>query len=105
MNRLGLWRGLTCLMCFLLALSVLAGVLLERNADAVDAFLGTESSRAVQGEDGEIHMEPVLNAWRTAYYSAIGLSGVLAVGCGLLYVLALRRVLDSKGKSGGGDKS
>ena len=44
-KRTGLWRGLTSLMCFLLALSIIAGNVLEANAQTIDTYLGTQSER------------------------------------------------------------
>ena len=45
MKRTGLWRGLTSLMCFLLALSMIAGQALEANAATIDTYMGTQSER------------------------------------------------------------
>ena len=44
-KRTGLWRGLTSLMCFLLALSIIAGNVLEANAQTIDTYMGTQSER------------------------------------------------------------
>ncbi|MBO7365037.1 MAG: glycoside hydrolase family 3 C-terminal domain-containing protein [Lachnospiraceae bacterium] len=41
----GLWRGLSALMCFLLALSIIAGQALEANSATIDTYLGTQSER------------------------------------------------------------
>ena len=45
MKRTGLWRGLTSLMCFFLALSIIAGNVLEANAATIDTYMGTQSER------------------------------------------------------------
>ena len=45
MKRTGLWRGLSSLMCFLLALSMIAGQALEANAATIDTYMGTQSER------------------------------------------------------------
>ena len=39
-----LWRGLTSVFCFLLALSIVLGNVLEANAGAIDTYLGTQST-------------------------------------------------------------
>ncbi len=39
-----LWRGLTSVFCFLLALSIVLGNILEANAGAIDTALGTQST-------------------------------------------------------------
>ena len=44
-KRTGLWRGLTSLMCFLLALSIIVGNVLEANAQTIDTYMGTQSER------------------------------------------------------------
>ena len=65
MKRTGLWRGLTSLMCFVLALSVIAGNVLESNAATIDTYMGTQSER--MESDGALYdkftpSEEVLNA-------------------------------------------
>ena len=45
MKRTGLWRGLTSLMCFFLAISIMAGNILEANAATIDTYMGTQSER------------------------------------------------------------
>ena len=45
MKRTGLWRGLTSLMCFFLALSIIVGNVLEANAQTIDTYMGTQSER------------------------------------------------------------
>lgn len=45
MKRTGLWRGLASLMCFILALSIIAGNVLESNAATIDTYMGTQSER------------------------------------------------------------
>ena len=53
MKRTGLWRGLSSLMCFILALSIIAGNALEANAQPIDNFLGTQSEKIVS--DGALY--------------------------------------------------
>lgn len=53
MKRTGLWRGLSSLMCFILALSIIAGNALEANAQPIDNFLGTQSEKVVS--DGALY--------------------------------------------------
>ena len=65
MKRTGLWRGLTSLMCFLLALSMIAGRALEANAATIDTYLGTQSEKVES--DGALYdkfkpSDDVLNA-------------------------------------------
>ena len=65
MKRTGLWRGLTSLMCFVLALSVIAGNVLESNAATIDTYMGTQSER--MESDGALYdkftpSEEVINA-------------------------------------------
>ena len=65
MKRTGLWRGLTSLMCFLLALSMIAGQALEANAQTIDTYMGTQSERTIS--DGALYdkftpSDEVLNA-------------------------------------------
>ena len=47
MKRTGLWRGLAALMCFIFALSTIAGNLLESNAQTIDTYMGTQSEKIV----------------------------------------------------------
>jgi beta-glucosidase len=53
MKRTGLWRGLASLMCFILALSIIAGNVLESNAATIDTYMGTQSERMVS--DGALY--------------------------------------------------
>ena len=53
MRKTGLWRGLTSLTCFLLALSMIAGMALEANSQTIDTYMGTQSERIVS--DGALY--------------------------------------------------
>lgn len=46
-KRKALWRGLSSLMCFILAFSILLGNILEANAGTIDTYLGTLSEVTV----------------------------------------------------------
>ena len=78
MKRTGLWRGLTSLMCFLLALSMIAGRALEANAATIDTYLGTQSERVES--DGALYdkfkpSDEVLNSDGTGTYTTYGTTG------------------------------
>ncbi len=47
MKKTGLWRGLTSLLCFILAISIILGNVLEANAGTIDTYLGTLSEEFV----------------------------------------------------------
>ena len=71
-KRTGLWRGLTSLMCFFLALSIMAGNILEANAATIDTYMGTQSER--MESDGALYdkFKPSAEAWRLPpYFSAM----------------------------------
>ena len=53
-NKKALWNGLTRVFAFLLALSIIAGSLLEANRTAVDTFFGSVSE-ALVSEEGETY--------------------------------------------------
>ena len=46
-KKKALWRGLTSLMCFVLALSIIVGNALEANAGTIDTYMGTISEMLV----------------------------------------------------------
>ncbi|MGX8699297.1 MAG: glycoside hydrolase family 3 C-terminal domain-containing protein, partial [bacterium] len=53
MKRTGLWRGLSSLMCFILALSIIVGSVLEANAQTIDTYFGTQSEKVIS--DGALY--------------------------------------------------
>lgn len=55
MKKTGLWRGLTSLMCFVLALSIIAGNALEANSATIDTYMGTQSERTVTDDVSAIY--------------------------------------------------
>ena len=50
-KRTNLWRGLTIVFSLLLAVSLMAGSILETYRTSVDAFFGTRSQKIVTTED------------------------------------------------------
>ena len=44
LNKKALWKGLSSVFCFILALSIVLGGVLEANAGAIDTYLGTNST-------------------------------------------------------------
>ena len=45
LNKKALWKGLSSVFCFVLALSIVLGGVLEANASAIDTYLGTSSTK------------------------------------------------------------
>ena len=54
-KKTALWRGLTSVLCIILALSMILGSVLEANAAAIDGFLGTLSSKTVSENPDELY--------------------------------------------------
>ena len=44
LNKKAMWKGLSAVFCFVLALSMVLGGVLEANASAIDTYLGTQST-------------------------------------------------------------
>ena len=44
LNKKAMWKGLSAVFCFILALSMVLGGVLEANASAIDTYLGTQST-------------------------------------------------------------
>ena len=44
LNKKALWKGLSSVFCFVLALSIVLGGILEANAGTIDTYLGTQST-------------------------------------------------------------
>ena len=45
LNKKAMWKGLSAVFCFVLALSMVLGGVLEANASAIDTYLGTQSTK------------------------------------------------------------
>ena len=56
-QKSALWRGLTSILCLVLALSIILGSVLEANAGAIDTYLGTLSSRVVSENPEELYVK------------------------------------------------
>ena len=54
-KKKALWRGLTSVMCIILALSVILGTVLEANAGTIDTYLGTTSSKMVSERPEDLY--------------------------------------------------
>ncbi|MBQ8237161.1 MAG: glycoside hydrolase family 3 C-terminal domain-containing protein [Oscillospiraceae bacterium] len=54
-KKTALWRGLTSLLCIVLAFSMILGSVLEANAASIDTFLGTTSSKTVSERPEELY--------------------------------------------------
>ncbi len=54
-KKTALWRGLTSVLCLVLALSIILGSVLEANAGAIDTYLGTLSSRVVSENPEDLY--------------------------------------------------
>ena len=44
LNKKAMWKGLSAVFCFVLALAMVLGGVLEANASAIDTYLGTQST-------------------------------------------------------------
>ena len=56
-KKTALWRGLTSILCMVLALSIILGSVLEANAGAIDTYLGTLSSRVVSENPEDLYVK------------------------------------------------
>ena len=56
-KKSALWRGLTSVLCLVLALSIILGSVLEANAGTIDTYLGTLSSRVVSENPEELYVK------------------------------------------------
>jgi len=50
-----MWRGLTSVLCIVLALSMILGGVLEANAGTIDTYLGTQSSKTVSEHPEDLY--------------------------------------------------
>ncbi len=56
-KKSALWRGLTSILCLVLALSIILGSVLEANAGAIDTYLGTQSSKTVSENPEDLYVK------------------------------------------------
>ena len=75
-KKTALWRGLTSILCLVLALSIILGSVLEANAGAIDTYLGTLSSRIVSENPEDLYtkykpIDSVLNEDGTGNSTAL----------------------------------
>lgn len=75
-KKSALWRGLTSVCCLILAISIIAGGVLEANAGTIDTYLGTLSSKTVSAHPEDLYTKykpagSVLNQDGTGNSSAL----------------------------------